>query len=752
VTTTTAIVRALHSDGWSPLPLPAGKKFPPPDGYTGYHGKYPTVEDIDKWEAQGLWTGNVALRLPSDVIGIDVDAYKGGSVDDLEALYGTLPETVWSTSRGDGSGIAMFRVPVGTTIKANPTDAIEAIQAGHRYMVIHPSIHPDTGDTYHWIDEVSGETLDAPPSPEDLPDLPWKWIEGLAAVKGPTAPAAAPQAVQAFIAAASGYSAPGRLRGVQTRLDNYTGSRHDTLVEMACWAMREAAAHCYAATDAIAVLETWWNRVIDDPRRIDGNEFGAAIAWATAQASLDTTRVTEIRKEVEKHKAQNGPPVLTPLGPPGNVDPETGEITDATPRDRRNLPEEFWNARPVLQHIRQAAHSRIRSADAVLLFTLARTAAIVSPNVALPAIVGGRASLNFLGGVVASSGGGKSSAGSVARDLAEINRKDVVADVPPGSGEGLTELYFEMVTEEGPDGKNRKVKRQTKKGAFIYLDEGQALAEMGNRKGATLLPTLRSAWSGEVIGQSNATAETYRVLKPNSYRMSIMVGFQLEYASELIADAAGGTPQRFVFATATDPTIPDVPPEWPGALHVITPDSVAGGSDIEIAPEVVAEVRQRALLSARGEYVPDALDSHADLVRLKVAALVAILDSRADINAEDWHLAGVIMAASGAVRGWVIATATVKAQQSEAARTDAMIRQQSASESAAERRAIIGGAKSIARRAHRVGELATRGAISHAIDSKNRKLATIDSMLDHATEEGWITVTGEVVTPSKKVA
>lgn len=741
--------RALFDLGWSPLPLPAGKKTPPPDGFTGYDGRYPTQADIDRWEQQGQWNGNLALRMPPDVVGIDVDAYKGGSVDRLEGLYGQLPQTVWSTSRSDGSGIALFRVPAGATIKANPDDGIEAIQAGHRYMVISPSIHPITGNQYRWIDEASGEELDTPPSIDELPDLPWGWIEGLKAVKGPTAPAAAPEAVRTFIATNVQGTAPGRLTGVRTRLDNYSGSRHDTLVEVACWAMREAAAGCYPAKEAIGLLNSWWIGVIDTPDRLNGNEFGAAIAWATAQADLDTERVKEIRAEVEAYKAANTPDLTITPPPPPNVDPETGEILTV---DDRNLDVEFWNARPTLRHIRQAAHARTRSADSVLLFTLARTAALITPTLTLPATVGGRGSLNFLGGIVSQSGGGKSSAAAVARDLVPLDRyKDVVGEVPPGSGEGLTELYFEMVSEEGPDGKNRKVKRQTKKGAYIYLDEGQALAEMGSRKGATLLPTLRSAWSGDVIGQANASSETYRVLEAHTYRMSIMVGFQLEYAADLVADASGGTPQRFVFANAVDPTVPDICPEWPGELHIQRPEAIVG-KDIDVAAEIQAEVRQRDLLKTRGEYVPDGLDSHRDLVRLKVAALLGIIEGRLNVNTEDWQLAGAVMKASTAVRSWVIETATMKHAAEEAARTGAMIRQQAAAESAAERRAIVNGARAISRRARRVDGVMTRRDASRAIDSKSRQHATVDDMIEHAVGEGWITPFEDGFTAGKKAA
>lgn len=405
-----------------------------------------------------------------------------------------------------------------------------------------------------------------------------------------------------------------------------------------------------------------------------------------------------------------------------------------------NLPETFWNARPSLQHIRQAAHSRTRCADAVLLFTLARAAATIPPNVVLPAIAGSVASLNFLGAIISSSGGGKSTAGGVARELLPIDRVDVVADVPPGSGEGLTELFFEWVMEEQADGKNKKVKRKTKNGAFIYLDEGQALSEMGSRKGATLMPTLRSAWSGEVIGQSNATQETHRVLMHHTYRMAIMVGFQLEYASGLIDDAPGGTPQRFVYATATDPTIPDEPPEWPGPIAMPPPPIITPQhNEITFDVDVAKEIRLRNLAAARGASDVDKLDTHRDLVRMKVAGLLAYIDDgRLHVDADDWRLAGMVMRTSDAVRAWIVAAAAQRAQRENRVRNVMAAGREVHVAETLEQRALESGAKSMGRRVHKVGGTLTKTDLKDCVASKHKAAASVDDMVTHAEQMGWV--------------
>ena len=64
------------------------------------------------------------------------------------------------------------------------------------------------------------------------------------------------------------------------------------------------------------------------------------------------------------------------------------------PEPTTNLPSAFWIARPSLAHVRQAAHSRHRSADAVLHVVLARVAAMIEPA-RIDTGVGSPASLNY---------------------------------------------------------------------------------------------------------------------------------------------------------------------------------------------------------------------------------------------------------------------------------------------------------------------------------------------------------------------
>ena len=67
---------AYWQAGWRGIvPLPARAKKNPPSGFTGSTGVDPSYADLDAWATGPEGSGNIALRMPRDVIGIDVDAY-----------------------------------------------------------------------------------------------------------------------------------------------------------------------------------------------------------------------------------------------------------------------------------------------------------------------------------------------------------------------------------------------------------------------------------------------------------------------------------------------------------------------------------------------------------------------------------------------------------------------------------------------------------------------------------------------------
>jgi P4 family phage/plasmid primase-like protien len=180
-------------EGWTPLPLPIGAKTPPPKGWTGgskaNSGELPSAGQVQAW-IEDSGAGNICLRAPKSVIGIDVDMYDGKAGRETlaaaEAAWGELPATWISTSRTDGSGIRWYRIEEGLAWPGQLPQGggIELIRWDHRYGVVAPSTNPINGGAeYVWLNPAGESTTDDEgwdfPAIADLPWLPDAWQSGL---------------------------------------------------------------------------------------------------------------------------------------------------------------------------------------------------------------------------------------------------------------------------------------------------------------------------------------------------------------------------------------------------------------------------------------------------------------------------------------------------------------------------------------------------------------------------------------------
>jgi hypothetical protein len=202
-----------HQRGWPVVPIPKGRKKHPPTGFTGRDGAVPSYADMLEWaESDNHRDGNTAIRLPRNVIGIDVDNYDGktGAATLTEAVkrWGELPPSYRSSARNDGvSGIRLYRIPEGVALAESikfsemGLGGIEICQFHHRYVMCWPSTRDDLGGRqYCWYtdpDEMPGVGAfaaaainefmpglksvyqDHPPALDDIPELPAKWVEAL---------------------------------------------------------------------------------------------------------------------------------------------------------------------------------------------------------------------------------------------------------------------------------------------------------------------------------------------------------------------------------------------------------------------------------------------------------------------------------------------------------------------------------------------------------------------------------------------
>ncbi|NUP52297.1 MAG: hypothetical protein HOW97_33990 [Catenulispora sp.] len=434
-------------------------------------------------------------------------------------------------------------------------------------------------------------------------------------------------------------------------------------------------------------------------------------------------------------------------------EPEPGDEGAPAPR-RGLLPESFWAARPVFQHIRQAAHSQGCSGDLVLYSTLARLSGMLSHHVRAVTGIGGRASLNVFAAMVGTSGAGKSISAGCVRDLMAPADDDFRDGLPIGTGEGIAEAFMGTVEEptgelhlKGPlkgDPVMQKVRKQVRHNAFFYVDEGQSLAKLGERSGSILGETLRRAAIGEALGQTNASEERTRYIAPGSYSLGLLAGFQPSIATGVLADAHTGTPQRFYWGWADDPSIPDVPPPWPGPIEPhpgrLRPD---GPVDIVFPERIKRMLWADRVARGRGEIEVSELDGHAGLMKVKLAALFALLDGgRRVVTEEDWALAETAWASSCAVRDALVLRAQREAAAERARAEDAKVHAELRSHVAKKDADLTleRVAHLVNRHASQVGGI-TYGALKKALASRDRPVA--EKAVALAVTKGWVYEEGD---------
>ncbi|MGN2640950.1 hypothetical protein ACTD5D_33225 [Nocardia takedensis] len=282
----------------------------------------------------------------------------------------------------------------------------------------------------------------------------------------------------------------------------------------------------------------------------------------------------------------------------------------------------------------------------------------------LPPVVGGRMSLNLFAALVGPSGSGKGACESAARDavVCSYDRTGqlpvVVEEFPVGSGEGIARTFRPAgLPDEEPNPRDR---------ALFIAPEVDTLAALTERSGATLEAELRKLYSGESIGFNNAGKLTRSVVAAHSYRACLTLGVQPLRAQALLDGADGGTPQRITWLPVIDEDAPDTAPSEPEVWTVHMSDWRPGSLDIpERARRAIDDAR---LTRLRGRTDENALDGHALLSRLKIAAALAVLDGRTAVADDDWNLAGVVVAVSNATRRKVQAAAAEQVQRANKAR------------------------------------------------------------------------------------
>lgn len=706
----TILIVQYLARGWALVPLhdvtaghcscPAG----PSCKSSGKHPRLPewqrpenlvvTPEQVAAYGPSCNW--GLATGLVSGVWALDLDPKNVTDWAAVDALMATLPAT-WSQRTGSGGQHWLFTLPEDFI----PNNSSKRLPAGLDVRGARAG-------------EVSGGQIVLAPS-----------VSGVGAYEvwrdGPVAPAPAelldlvrPAPPRARVAPVGGFNAsPDQLgryvvAGINAALSDLratTSGRNGRAFAVGCRVLELANT---GLVDRGAVHAAWWAAAAAHPDpMVTVFDRELLSVWASAERTVGDRPADLSGVGGPSGWANVGGEGIRPFAAPG-VAPSLGQAGSgsggAPPVDREvleqvfehpdahglTLPEEFWNARPVLAHIRQAAHARTVSGDVAFYSVLTRCSALWPEAVRLDTGVKAPASANLFAAITGPSGAGKSSGVTVAQRLLIrppwLDEDGYADDSPLGSGEGVAEVFMgtkivpvrdengAVVVAKDGSAKTEKVRTKVRSNALLHADEGEVLNRMLQRSGATIGETLRRAWSGGTIGQSNGRTETTRIIKSGTYSLGMLIGFQRETAEPMLADSAAGTPQRFLWAWAIDPSIPDDVPPDPGPLMGVWRASggppgegwtpwLAGGAatpepdlrPVTFAPEIRAELRTLHLGLSRGTLALAELDAHMPVTLVKVAALLAGLEGRRDVTAEDWRLASIVWHTSCRVRDHLVA-------------------------------------------------------------------------------------------------
>lgn len=307
--------RSAAGDYWAAgwrgiLPIPANSKRLALRGWTGHEGKTPSFPDVYAWSEGVEGDGNIALRMPPNIVGIDVDDYgsKTGAetIEAFERAHGPLPSTWRSTARPGGrSGIYFYTVPVGLRWPGQLGPNVEIVQFSHRYAVVWPSINPDAQAGYFWyppmtyvVDSRTGLAARTHPTVDELPALPAAWVEALTgglALEVEHKAAIAYGGVARWIEA-SDYDGDCRQMAyavAQGDQDFGTGSRHDVLNSVIMRIIRLADGGHRGLRRALSETRGTFERVTSDGSRdgttLDG-EWDRSVEGAVAKVIGSDTR------------------------------------------------------------------------------------------------------------------------------------------------------------------------------------------------------------------------------------------------------------------------------------------------------------------------------------------------------------------------------------------------------------------------------------------------------------------------------
>lgn len=234
----------------------------------------------------------------SGIVVIDIDTEDDASLP--EPLRRAIEETAppYQTTRVGAvrRGHYLFRQPEGRMI-GNGRGLLGAgkydIRGKNGVIVLAPTVHPEPDGLYRWR-----RTGPIPAVPDHL--------AALLPDSSDATDAASDAAIEAFLTTHVSELAPHMQAAVLAKfreLVSQSKARHDSALEVTCWAMREARAGLYPARGAARQIKAAFLEAVGDDRRTAGREFAGILAWAVGQAD----GASEERMEAIRTKALADP-------------------------------------------------------------------------------------------------------------------------------------------------------------------------------------------------------------------------------------------------------------------------------------------------------------------------------------------------------------------------------------------------------------------------------------------------------------
>jgi hypothetical protein len=688
-----------YDKGWFSIPVKG--KNTVPKGVTGAQGKV-DEEKIKKFlltREHGY--DNLAIR-HDGTIAIDVDVYAEKNGVESLALFAQerglppLPPTYSSTARGDDSPSRQYfyrlrsyvRLVSKPRVSGKVVKDVEICQFHHRYSVVYPSKHPDTGGVYTWyLPGLEGFSWGAPttemPRVEDLPYLPDEWLEALGKDDSEDLDLDADvidsdDLISTFV---EGAPSPPVQKAIDEARTQHPG--HDETYSGMYKALMYGREGHPGVKLLASILIARHREYLETehPERAKKGELEAIIRDAAKKAQ-QTSVVNRYRPynplvplgtlngTAAPTESQNG---FTPLGsistPTGPTFAMSEGSYDASELRQWVLPGWVWEKSPELSLIRQAALSRQVSPDVVLHSCLAIISSLLHHGSRLETGKGPTV-LSYYAAAVGASGTGKTEALSCAEDLldewsrgqqpflgsgnngvAPYVRKNL------GTGEGMVEAFMdsvvEEITERAEDGtaltnddgeeikKRIKVRKQVRHNALFSSDEGRQMLAIASRSGSTVMSTLCTLWSGADSGAANAKSENSRGVEKGTYVLGVLLGFQPETMDVLFEDAAGGAPQRFAFASTEHPDITEDEVDYPDGLKPQL--ALKAPLQMRLSDKHRLLIRRYNAMKNRKEITIGEFDGHRMLLHCRTAALLAIMHSQKEVSDEMWDLAEVVV-------------------------------------------------------------------------------------------------------------